>query len=120
MPDHETKGPNQSTWKRFSKVAALWAMIILASVMLAQMLKTEEMGQDVTYSELLAEIERGNVAEVTYIHRTALDGTFRTPITTEESVTPISRFRTPLPVMDSEGLLNSFRTAGVTINARGP
>src|SRR5687768_10215931 len=119
MADRETKGPNQSNWRKFSKVAALWLLIILASVMLAQLINTEEVGQDITYTKLMSEVQSGNVAEVTFINRTAVDGTFRTAVTVTEGVPPVSRFRTELPVMDSESLVQALTAANVSIAARG-
>src|SRR5688500_12840114 len=118
MADRETKGPNQSNWKRFSKVAALWALIILVSVMLAQLWNTEEVGQEIPFSQFRTELQRGNITAVTFIEGQSLDGTCKTPFTLAQGVTQVSNFRTQLQVRDSEKLLESLEVAGVTVDAR--
>ncbi len=42
MADRDSKGPSQSKWGRFSKVASLWVLLFLIPLILIQMIDTRE------------------------------------------------------------------------------
>src|SRR5690606_6462519 len=94
----------------------LWAFIILVPVFLLQMMGSRETGEEFQYTRFRQELERGNVASVTFIEGRTIEGELRSEVAGEQA--PVSRFRTELPVRDSEELLNELEAAGVNIGAR--
>ena len=112
MADRDPKGPNnQSKWARISKSASLWVFIILVPIFLLQMMGSRETAEEFQYTRFRQELERGNVASVTFIEGRTIEGELRTAVAGEQ--TPVTSFRTELPVRDSEGLLNELEAAGV-------
>ncbi|MEX2582053.1 MAG: ATP-dependent zinc metalloprotease FtsH [Gemmatimonadota bacterium] len=116
MADREPKGPNQTRWGRFSKVASLWVLLFLVPLILIQMMETGEVGEEFQYSQFRTELERGNVSGVTFIEGRAIEGEFRNPVDGQQG--PVSTFRTELPVRDSESLVTELEAMNVTIGAR--
>jgi cell division protease FtsH len=116
MADRDSKGPNQSRWGRFSKVASAWVLVFLIPVILIQMMGTKDVGEEFQYTQFREEMAQGNVASVVFIDGRTIEGELRSPVTGAQG--PVTRFRTELPVRDSEGLIAALEAADVTIGAR--
>src|SRR5690606_15108287 len=108
-----SKGPNQNRWGHRSKVTSFWVIVFLIPLILIQMMGTREVGQEFKYYQLMEELDRGNISQVTFIEGIAVEGEFRTPVTGEQG--PMTRFRTVLPVHDDAELVNRFIAAGVDV-----
>src|SRR5690606_17963335 len=118
MADRDSNRSKNSRWGRFSKVASLWVLLFLVPMLLFQLMDTQEQGEELSYTQLVREVERNNVERVVFVDGMALEGELRSPIAgTRGNVTT---FHTILPVRDSEQLVERLQTAGVAIDARPP
>src|SRR5690606_33095645 len=118
MADRDTNRSKNTKWGRFSKVASLWVLLFLVPMVLFQLMDTQEPGEDLSYSQLVREVERQNVERVVFVEGTAVEGELRQPIAGARG--NVTNFRTILPVRDSETLVETLAAAGVTIDARPP
>jgi cell division protease FtsH len=95
--------PQEDGWSRHSKTLALWVFIVLMSVLAIQFVRGQDQGgAELAYTELLTQVRSGNVAEVTVVGATEVQGEFRAPIDRdgEQMVTFTSRL--PGPITDAQ------------------
>ena len=118
MADRDNNRSKNSRWGRFSKVASLWVLLFLIPMLLFQLMSTQEQGEELSYTQLVREVERQNVERVVFVDGTAVEGELRAPIAGARG--NVTTFRTILPVRDSERLVELLGQAGVTIDARPP
>jgi cell division protease FtsH len=116
MAERDPKGPNQSRWGRHSKVASLWLFVFLIPFILLQMMDSGEVGQELTYSQLMAELDRGNIASVVFIEGQSLEGEFTSPVVGEQGT--MTRFTHDLPVWHDKDLVDQFLAAGVMVDGK--
>ena len=118
MADRDSNRPKNPRWGRFSKVAALWVLLFFIPMVLFQLMSKQEQGEELSYTQLVREVERQNVERVVFVDGVVLEGELRAPIAGASG--NVTAFRTVLPVRDSERLVELLGTAGVTIDARPP
>jgi cell division protease FtsH len=116
MADRDTNRSKNSKWGRFSKVASLWVLLFLIPMMLFQLMESKEPAADLSYTQLLREVERGNVERVIFVDGTELEGVLRTPVAGAQG--NVTTFRMTLPVQNSEGLVDRLEAAGVSVDGR--
>jgi cell division protease FtsH len=118
MADREPNRRKESLtrWGRFSKVASLWVLVFLVPLLLFRMMETEEQGTELTYTEFLREIERGNVESVVVVEGAAIEGELTAPIPGEQG--PVSSFRTLLPGEISDDMLTRLEQSEVAVSSR--
>ncbi|CAN5788309.1 ATP-dependent zinc metalloprotease FtsH [soil metagenome] len=116
MQDRENKpDPNTTKWSRFSRTASFWILIIATAFLMTQVFSPgRQQPEELTYTEFSRQLESGNVAEVTVIDGTRLEGELRQPIPKEQ--TSVSEFFTLLPIRDSETILSRLEAADVPIS----
>jgi cell division protease FtsH len=118
MADRDTKGPQQNRWGRFSKTASFWILLFLISIVLLQLVDNRApQYEQLDFTQFSAELARGNVAKVTVVEGTQVEGELRAAIAGAQGA-EIQRFRTRLPVRDSYEIVQRMEQAGVTIDAR--
>ncbi len=116
MADRDPKNSNTTRWARFSKTASLWVLIILVPLVLIQLMDQREEVESLTYSQMIRELDRGNIERVEIIDGQTLNGELRAPIPGEQG--SISEFTTVLAVQDSEDLITRLEDSDVGISAR--
>jgi cell division protease FtsH len=117
MPEiNPNRGEPGGRWARMSRSLAFWALIILVPLIIIQLLGSGRRNvQELTYTELLHELEQGNVLKVSVIDGKEIEGELRAPIGSAGQTT--REFWTQLPVWHSEDLLKRLEDSGVTIGA---
>jgi cell division protease FtsH len=117
MAEREPTRSNGTKWGRFSKVASLWVLLFLVPLVLIQMMDSREQGTTISYSEMNAELTRGNIERVTIVDGITVEGELRSPIAGEQGA-PVRLFRTYLPVRDSDIIVERLEAANIPIAAR--
>jgi cell division protease FtsH len=117
MPEIDpNRGEPGGRWARMSRSLAFWALIILVPLIIVNLLSSGRKNvQELTYTELLRELEQGNVLEVSVVEGKEIEGKLRAPIGSTGQTT--AEFWTQLPVWHSEDLLKRLEDSGVTIGA---
>jgi cell division protease FtsH len=117
-------GPRKPfSWARFSKTLALWVLVILIPVVFITYTSGGgEAAPDVTYSQYLNELDRGNIRSVTVQDGAQIVGTFKEPVTVRDAKgnllkTPAQKFTTLLPVPNSDAELARLTEHNVQISA---
>jgi cell division protease FtsH len=107
------RGDPQGRLARVSRSVAFWALVIMVPIILIQLVGSSrrEM-REISYSEFLQELERGNVLKVSVIEGKEIEGELRTTAQAPRT------FWTKLPVWHSEELLKRLEAAGVTIEGK--
>jgi cell division protease FtsH len=118
MAERDNNRPKNSRWGRFSKVASLWVLVFLVPMILFQMMDTKEAGEDLSYSQLIREVERQNVERVVFVDGIILEGELRSAIAGAQG--NITEFRTTLPAANSEALVDKLAASGIEVDARAP
>jgi cell division protease FtsH len=118
MADREPlqNDPGNNRFSRVSRTASFWVLLVLMTVVVLQLMR----GQDATYTELNytqfnAQLNDGNIHEVTVVAGEAVEGELSSPIMVEGKETV--RFRTMLPGPITESLIALMEQQGVIINA---
>jgi cell division protease FtsH len=75
----------------------------------------QEQATELTYTQFSAQIERDNIAEVTFIEGRRVEGTLRS--TTQVDGEPVNKFLARLPIENDEELLEDLEGRGVRISA---
>jgi cell division protease FtsH len=107
---------NNNRFSRISRTASFWVLLVLMTVVVLQLMR----GQEATYTELnytqfSAQLNAGNIHEVTVVAETSVEGELSSPILVDGQETV--RFRTMLPSSITEGQLATMEQQGVIINA---
>ncbi len=107
---------NNNRFSRISRTASFWVLLVLMTVVVLQLMR----GQEATYTELnytqfSAQLNAGNIHEVTVVAGTSVEGELSSPILVEGQETV--RFRTMLPNGLTDDKLATMEQQGVIINA---
>jgi cell division protease FtsH len=95
-------------WARNSRTLSFWVLFILVSVMLVQFFAPQERdAAELSTSQLLEQLQDGNVDSVTVVGGKNLEGTLRSPILKEDE--EYRRFRSEWTVRDDPGLLATLQ-----------
>ena len=117
MADRPTPRPPTSGFSGWSKNLALWAMVaIFAAFLWKQMGAQRTASQEITYSQFSQQLDAGNIESVEVYDGSTVKGTFRTPVTFQETATP--SFTVLLTGTMSDALLTRLEAAGVQISAK--
>jgi cell division protease FtsH len=118
MADREPlqNDPGNNRLSRVSRTASFWVLLVLMTVVVLQIMR----GQDATFTELnytqfSAQLNAGNIHEVTVVAGEAVEGELSSPILVEGQETV--RFRTMLPGPITESQIGLMEQQGVIINA---
>jgi cell division protease FtsH len=107
-------GPN---WAGLSKNLALWLLVgLLALTLYNTMNRQKNPTQEFSYTSFLAQLDAGNVADVTVYDGKRLEGDFRTPVLQDSR--SAKSFIVLLPFTNSEQLQTRLEASGVTIEAK--
>ena len=117
MADRPTPRPPTSGFSGWSKNLALWAMVaIFAAFLWKQMGAQRTASQEITYSQFSQQLDAGNIESVEVYDGSTVKGSFRTPVTFQETATP--SFTVLLTGTMSDALLTRLEAAGVQISAK--
>ncbi|HEX2080776.1 MAG TPA: ATP-dependent zinc metalloprotease FtsH [Longimicrobium sp.] len=124
MADEEKGTPKPPQPPRIGKVprtAMFWLMLVMMSILAVQVTNSRtQPARDIDYSEFRAQVNRGNVQEVTVIDGVMIEGKVKEPWRNPQRRLTVHNFRTRAPVKDSEEMIRQLEAAGVTIKAREP
>jgi cell division protease FtsH len=116
MSERENPGPKGPRWGRLSRTLSFWLLVLLVPAFLIQIVgPREEQATELTYTQFSAQLERDNVADVTFIEGRRLEGSLRS--TTQLDGEPVTKFLARLPIENDEELLKELEARGVTIAA---
>ncbi|MEX1182343.1 MAG: ATP-dependent zinc metalloprotease FtsH [Gemmatimonadota bacterium] len=108
-PDSKT-----TKWSRFSRTASFWVLIVATAFLITEVFRPgREQPSELTYTEFKRQLESDNVAEVTIIDGSRLEGDLRQPVPKEQE--SVQEFFTLLPIRDSETVLEDLEAANVPI-----
>lgn len=90
---------------RYSRSAAFWVLIILIPLLIFNVFNPNSRtdAAELTYSEYMAQLESGNITEVTVVEGKRIEGELRQPVQRDQK--PYTEFRTVLPIRDSEQIV---------------
>jgi len=122
-PDKRKEGPDDKDafkWKGPVRSLGFWVVIILISIF-AYTLYTSSTKDyaEISYSEFINQVERDNVASVTFIEKT-VEGRLKTEtdLAVGNTFGKFSKFKVMIPFQDNSfTLINRLEKAGVVINA---
>jgi cell division protease FtsH len=100
-----------------SKNLALWLLVgLLALTLYNTMNRQKNPTQEFSYTSFLTQLDAGNVAQVTVVDGSRLEGEFRTPVLQDSR--SAKGFTVLLPFANSEQLQTRLEASGVTIEAK--
>ena len=116
MPEPDPIQPNEEKpLGKFSKNAALLGMMVLLFLIVSNFVRTNDPASaEITYTEFRAQLNAGNVHQVTVIDR-KIDGEFRAPIVKQDR--EITQFELTLPGEMTDGLIDDLEAGDVIIDA---
>ncbi|HSH44732.1 MAG TPA: ATP-dependent zinc metalloprotease FtsH [Longimicrobiales bacterium] len=118
-PDSGDRDERGGRWARNSRTLSFWVLFVLVSVLLVQLFSPRQRdAADLTYSEFITQLERGNVEAVVFVGGKRLEGDLRGAVTSDGR--QVESFLTDLPISDSEVLVTRLQDADVQIDAREP
>ena len=117
MPEQGQGNGGENRASRNSKTLALWALIVLMSIIALQFMGgQDEAASEFTYSEFLEQLEQNNIMDATVVGARVVEGEFRNSVLRDDGQEHHS-FTTTLPGDITESLLQDLRDAGVAIDA---
>ncbi|HVX88782.1 MAG TPA: ATP-dependent zinc metalloprotease FtsH [Gemmatimonadales bacterium] len=118
MTDRTPQRPQGPNWAGLSRSAALWVLVILTSLFLFNVMSRRAGGiQEFAYTAFQAQLDAGNVQNVTFIDGRRIEGEFKTPVRQDDGRTARG-FSVLLPIKDSEQFLTRLEAARVPIKAK--
>jgi cell division protease FtsH len=116
MAERNQPPKNDMNWARVSKTLSFWILIILIPFAFIKFSGARsEPAPTISYTEYDAQLERGNISQVTIQAGKQITGEFRDKVIVDKRA--VSRFNVRLPVADSEKEVERLRAANVTIEA---
>jgi hypothetical protein len=101
MSEREGPGSKRPRWGRLSRTLSFWLLVLLVPAFLLQVVgPRQEQATELTYTQFSAQIERDNIAEVTFIEGRRVEGTLRS--TTQVDGEPVNKFLARLPIENDE------------------
>jgi cell division protease FtsH len=114
-------GKEPFSWKGPIRSVAFWIVIILGSIFIYSLYTSSSRDSaEINYSEFLAQLDKGNIASVTFIEK-KIEGRLKaeTVFTTAEASGKFSKFTTRIPFDDNSfNLIDRLEKAGIIINAK--
>jgi cell division protease FtsH len=115
----DPKGKNGSNWKRNSRTMVFWLVFLLIVVILLKYVASPRSERTpIRYTELLDQLKKGNVEEVTFVER-EVRGKLKSKFVPEDikgKTEGIDNFVAMIPFADPE-LVSKLDSAGVKISA---
>ncbi|MGH7646358.1 MAG: ATP-dependent zinc metalloprotease FtsH, partial [Gemmatimonadales bacterium] len=109
--------PREFNWSRALRTMTFWALLVAGFVALAQVFaRRRPDAPEITYTQFVSELERGNVAAVEITQREQIRGEFRSPVSVERR--SVEAFTTLLPFESDDGWVARLRTQGVAVRAK--
>ncbi|MGH7675220.1 MAG: ATP-dependent zinc metalloprotease FtsH, partial [Gemmatimonadales bacterium] len=109
--------PREFNWSRALRTMTFWALLVAGFVALAQVFARRRTdAPEITYSQFVAELERGNVAAVEITQREQIRGEFRSPVSVERR--SVEAFTTLLPFESDDNWVARLRAQGVAVRAK--
>jgi cell division protease FtsH len=109
--------PREFNWSRALRTMTFWALLIAGFIALAQVFaRRRSDAPEITYSQFVAELERGNVAAVEITQREQIRGEFRSPVSVERR--SVDAFTVLLPFESDTEWVARLRTQGVAVRAK--
>ena len=116
MSEREGPGSKGPRWGRLSRTLSFWLLVLLVPAFLIQVVgPRQEQATELTSTQFSAQIERDNIAEVTFIEGRRVEGTLRS--TAQIDGEPVNKFLARLPIENDEELLEELESRGVKISA---
>ncbi|HET8770196.1 MAG TPA: ATP-dependent zinc metalloprotease FtsH [Gemmatimonadaceae bacterium] len=116
MPPTTPPSNKPGGFGKFSRTLSFWLVAILVPVMFFKFVSQgSQQSTEIDYSVYDTQVEAGNVARVTIIGGTEVEGEFKSGVLVEGRDT--KRFLTKLPVANSESEVERLREQGVAIKA---
>ncbi|MGH7457924.1 MAG: ATP-dependent zinc metalloprotease FtsH [Longimicrobiaceae bacterium] len=115
--DTKQKRSEGFRWGRLPRGAFLWMLVFLVPFILLQLMEAGgESFEELSYTELVGQLGKGNVLSVAMVEGELVEGELKSPIPGEDG--QVENFRTRLPEGGAEILLPRMEEAGVLISAR--
>ena len=109
------RGDQDNRWARHSKTIAGWVLVVLFSILIISFLQgREEAKAQFTYTELLQQLQNGNILNVTIFEGRRVEGELAAPVSREQQ--DLTHFEVILPVENDPYLMEQLRTHNVTID----
>jgi cell division protease FtsH len=113
--DKNNKGP--TNWGRLSKTLSFWILILLIPVALIQLSGARaESAPEIRFDQYRAQLERGNISEVTVQAGKNVTGSFREPVTVSNK--QAKKFTVQLPAANSQAEIDVLMQKGVQITSQ--
>ncbi|SYZ73001.1 protease, ATP-dependent zinc-metallo [Candidatus Zixiibacteriota bacterium] len=120
-PGKDDENRESFSWKGPAKSLVFWLVIILAFIFAYSLYTSSSKDYaDITYSEFLNQLDKGNIASVVFIDR-KIEGKFKaeTVLPSGNTTGKFIRFNARIPFDDNSfSLVNRLEKAGVNINAK--
>lgn len=117
----DSEGKGTFSWRGPAKSLGFWVIIILAFIFAYSLYTSADTDvAEISYSELLIQLENDNIESVTFIKRT-IEGRLKveTSLTTETGTGRYVKFKAMIPFEDNNfSLVNRIEEAGVIITAK--
>jgi cell division protease FtsH len=113
------QGPQRSDqdnrWARHSKTIAGWVIVVLFSILVIQFVQgRQEAMAEFTYTELLSQLESGNIHSVTVYEGRRIEGQLVAPVVRDGQ--DLINFEVILPVENDPYIMEQLRARQVTID----
>jgi len=116
MSEREGPGPKRPRWGRLSRTLSFWLLVLLVPAFLIQVVgPREEQATELTYTQFSAQLQRDNIADVTFIEGRRVEGELRSPTQVEGEA--VTKFLARLPIENDEELLADLEARNVRISA---
>ena len=114
-PMKKDQGPDDR-WSRHSKTLALWVLIVLMSVFAVQFMRgQDEPAAELSYTEVLQQLENDNIDRVTVIQGGTVEGELKAPIARNGQ--ELVNFTATWPGEMDQELLDRMHEEGIVIAA---
>ncbi len=117
MPSLPSVPPKKDfNWKKISKSASLWILIILVPVAFMRLTNAgADQAPTIKYSQYDSELQRGNVSHAVVHAGKSITGQFREPVSVKNK--DVKKFTVQLPVLNSDAEFERLRKANVELAA---
>jgi cell division protease FtsH len=117
LADRIPPPPPKFSWARLSKTVAFWMIVILVPVIFFQLTtKRGAEAPEISYSEFMASLDRGNVRSIEIEEQHDVHGEFKSP--ERFAGRDVMRFNVTLPFTVTDTFAGKMQAAGVPIRAK--
>src|SRR5881392_877098 len=111
--------PREFNWARMLRTLSFWALLIVGTIALVQLASSRRREEaEITYSEVMEELNAGNVASVEIAERQKVRGQFLHPVVVKRQT--VERFNVLLPFEADDKFAANLSAKGVEVRAREP